>query len=95
MADRVARSLAGLCSRDAKLCYYCIDALSMILLLACLASFCSFSPSFSRYVSLLRVASSVQQSSAPLQQVRVLVVSLVFCLIPEFLLFYQGICFLK
>ena len=55
-----------------------------------LASFLSsFSPPLSRYhmFSLLRVASSVQHSSAPLPQVRVLLVSSVFCLISGFLLF--------
>ena len=68
MADRVARSLARLCSRHRTV--FAIDTLSTIFLL-----FFALRPShifsLSRYVSLLRLASSVQPSSAHLQQVRV------------------------
>ena len=68
MADRVARSPARLRSRDGKLCYY--RRLEYDFLVFCLTSFfSSFPPPLSRYVSLLGVASSVQQSSATLQQV--------------------------
>ena len=56
--------------------YIIPNALSTVFLLFCLASFSSFSPC----ASLLRVASSVQQSSA-LQQVRVLVVPI--CILPH------------
>ena len=46
-----------------------MDALSTDFLLFSLASFfCSFSPSLSRFVYLLRVASSVQQSSSSVPQ---------------------------
>ena len=74
-----------------------MDVLSTIFLLFGLASYFSlflFSPSLSRYVYLLRVPSSVQQSLAALQQVtRVLVgvismVSFLSYLISEFLLLY-------
>ena len=57
MADRVARSQARLCSRDGIFCF-----------LPCSLLFFFYLPPLPRYVSLLRVASSVQQSSAPLQQ---------------------------
>ena len=66
-----------------------IDALSTIFLLFCLASLhYYFSPSLSRCVSLLRDGSSVRQSSAPLQQVRVLFGSFVFCLVGVLSLFH-------
>ena len=69
MAERVARSPVRLCIRDWKIYYY--RRLEYDFLRLCLASFFfpSFSPSLLRYVSLLRIASSVQQSSAPRQQV--------------------------
>ena len=69
--------------------FVAVDVLITTLFVFSLApSFYSFRPSLSRYVSLLRVGRSVQQSSAPLKQVRVALVSSVFCLISYFLLFY-------
>ena len=69
--DRVGRSPVRLCSKDGKVCYY--RRLEYDFLFLCLASFFfpSFSPSLLRYVSLLRIASSVKQSSAPRQQIPV------------------------
>ena len=79
MAGRVARFPARLCSRDGKLCYYqnalvskCLEYDFLALRPCFLLSYCS--PPLSRYASLRRVASFVQQSSGPLQQVRVLVI---------------------
>ena len=83
MADRVARSPARLCSKDGKLCCCRRLEYDVLAFLPCFLHFSS-SLSLSRNDSLLRVASSVQQSSAPLQQVRVLLVSVVFCLISRF-----------
>ena len=85
MADRVTRSPARLCSRDGKLCYY--GRLEYGFLAFCLASYFSFSPSLSRQTVSLRVASFIQQSSFPAQQVSV--VSFEFCLVSEFLWFYS------
>ena len=72
MADHMATlSPARLCSADGKLCYYRRLEYGFIAFLALLAVKSSpFAPSLNRYVSLLRVPSSVQQSSVPLQQVR-------------------------
>ena len=91
MADRVITSPARLCSRDGKLCWYrrlgyaffCFFFLASFLLFY----FCA---SLSLYFSLLRVASSLQQISAPLQELRVFFVSFVFSLTPEFLLFERS-----
>ena len=66
MAERVTTSPVRLCSRDGKICYYWVRRLEHDFLFLCLASFFpSFSPSLFGYVSLVRTASSVQQSSAP------------------------------
>ena len=93
MAGRVARSPARLCSRDGKLCYYRrreydLDALCLV------SFFCPFFPSLFRYASLLRVTSSVQQSSASRMFVRVLLTSCVLShfSIP-FVLFLKNIYF--
>ena len=81
MADRAARSTVRLGSRGGKIRYY--RRLEYDLLFLCLASFFfPSSPPLFGWVS-LRIASSVQQSSAPRQQIHVcvLLVSFVFCLI--------------
>ena len=82
MAHSVTWSPAQLFSRDGKLCYY--GRLEY--------NFFAFVPCF-RYVFLLRVPSSVQQSSATLSKhvvrdVLCLLASLVACLISEFLCCY-------
>ena len=59
MADGVTTSPTRLCSRDGTTCYY--RRLENDFLLLCLAS-------LSRYTYLLRVPSSVQQSSATLSK---------------------------
>ena len=89
MPDRVTRSPVRLDSRDGKICYR-QQLEHDFLLFALLPS--SFSPPLSRYVS-LGVVSSVQQLSAPIQQVVRVLVSFVFCLISEFLLFLFFVSF--
>ena len=83
MVERVARYPGRLCSRAGNICCYAYRRLEYDFMFLCLASFFfpSFSPSLFGYVS-LRIA-SVQQSSAPRQQIHVcvLLVSFVFCLI--------------
>ena len=63
MAYSITRSPARLCRRDGKLCFYGRLEYHFLAFVPCLLLF-SFSPSFSRYVYLIRVPSSVQQSSA-------------------------------
>ena len=87
MADRVARSLVLLCNTDMKLCYRRRLEYDFLAFFLPSSFFSSFSPSLYRYVSLLRITSSVQQSSAPRQQVRVLA-SFVLCLTSRFLSFF-------
>ena len=88
MTDRVARSPARLCSRYGKRCHYRRLEYDFLAFLPCFILFL-FCPSLSRYVPLLRVPSSVQQSSAILQRVvRALLVSFVSFPISEFLLYY-------
>ena len=86
----VTRFPARLCGRDGKLCYYRRLEYDFLAFFALLPSFLVSYPSLSRYFSLLRVASSVQQSSAALQRVfiRVLLGSFVFCLVSE--LYFLG-----
>ena len=91
MADSVTRFPGRLCSRDGKLC--CYGRLEYDFIDFRLASYFSYIllPYSGTCVSPLRDASSMQQSSATLQQVeRVLVsfVSFVSCLMSEFLLFF-------
>ena len=82
MADSVTRSPARLSNRDGKLCHYGRLEYGFLAFVLCFLR-SLFSPSLSRYVSLLRVPSSVQQSSCTLQQeVRVLP-SCVICIRPH------------
>ena len=78
MADHVTRSPFGLCSTDGKLCYYRRLEYDFFILFLAFFSFSSLAPSLSWYISLLRIASSAQQSSAPRQQVHALLVPFVF-----------------
>ena len=75
MVDSVIRLSARLCSRDRKLCYYGHLEYDFLAFLPCFLLFL-LSPSLSRYVSLLRAPSYVQQSSATPQQVVCILVSL-------------------
>ena len=77
MTDNMTRSPARLCSRDGKLCYYGRLEYDFLAFVPCFLLFL-WSPSLSRYVSLLRVPSTVQQS-ATLQQVLRVLVSFVSC----------------
>ena len=96
MAKRMIRSPVRLCSRDGKICYDAYRRLEYDFLFLCLASFFFpyFFSSLFGYVSLLRIASSVQQPSAPRQQIRVYFLSYVFRLISEFFLLYLFYIFL-
>ena len=79
----------GFGAETGKRCYY--RRLEYDFLAFCLGSslvFLFFSALVSVCLSSVSVASSVQQSSAPLEQVRVLLVSFVFCLISGFLLVF-------
>ena len=92
MADSVTRSPARLCSRDGNICYYGRLEHDFLAFVPCFLLLL-FSPALSRYVYLLRVPSSVQQSSATLSKhvvrdVLCLLASLVACLISEFLCCY-------
>ena len=103
MADGVTRSPSRLCSRDGKICSFG-DALSTISLLLCLASFSFIFLIFpaSRYVHLLRVASSAEQPSATLSKyvfyiiVRVLS-ACVICTLPHhgIILFFIRLAFFR
>ena len=86
MVERVARYPGRLCSRAGNICCYAYRRLEYDFMFLCLASFFfpSFSPSLFGYVS-LRIA-SVQQSSAPRQQVQCVLVSFVFCLIAQLII---------
>ena len=82
MADRMARSPTRLCSRDGKLCYCGRLEYDFLVFLPCLLLFLFYSvliPVCFSYVSLFSVASSVQQPSVPLQQVRVLLAAFFLC----------------
>ena len=86
MAYGVTRSPARLCDRAGKLCYYGrldYDFHDFAVFVPCFLLFLS-SPSLSRYVHLLRVPSSVQQSSATLSKYVVRVLSsCVICTLPR------------
>ena len=89
-ADRVTRFPTRLCSRDGKLCYCGRLEYDFLVFLPCLLLFLFYSvliPVCFSYVSLFSVASSVQQPSVPLQQVRVLLVA--------FFLYSRVICILS
>ena len=67
MTDGVTRSPARLGRRDGKICYYGSPEYDFLAFVPCFQFFV-FSPSLSRYVYLLSVLSSVQQSFATLSK---------------------------
>ena len=81
--DDVTSSPARLCSRDGKIYYYGRLEYDFLAFVPCFLLFVC-SPSLSRYVYLLRVPSSVQQSSATLSKcVFYSTSSCVICILPH------------